>query len=367
MGSRKPTADERWMTRAIALAHRGEGLTRPNPPVGAVLVKNGRYIGEGYHHRAGGVHAEVNAFRRAGEEAKGATLYVTLEPCSTWGRTPPCTDAILKHGVRRVVIGVVDPNPKHAGRGIRLLRKVGVEVEIGVCKDECTELIEPFAMHQANGRPFVTLKLGSTLDGRIADAKGTSRWITGAEARRKVHKLRGRVDAILVGRNTAQLDDPSLLPVPSRGRKPFRVVLDAAGTIPLRHRLFTDQFRGRTLLFTSTRSSRTYRDTLQKRGVEIELLPATSGHFSLRDVLASLGRRDILHVLCEGGGALAGSLIREKLVDEAWFFFAPRILGGDATPSIGGKGWPLSRAPKWIIKEVTRSGNDVLIRARPEQ
>lgn len=367
MEQRKPTADERWMSRAIALARKGEGLTRPNPPVGAVLVKNGRCIGEGYHHRAGGAHAEINALRKAGDKARGATLYVTLEPCSTWGRTPPCTDAILKIGIRRVVVGTVDPNPKHAGRGAHLLRRAGVEVEIGVCGAICAELIEPFAMLQKKRRPFVTLKLGSTLDGRIADATGRSRWITDAESRREGHKLRCRVDAILVGRNTAQMDDPSLLPNPSHGRRPLRVVLDASGKVPLRSRLFTDGFTAQTLVFTSARSPRAYRESLSRRGVEVLLLPARQGRFSMRDVLATLGRRGILHVLCEGGGVLAGSLIREKRADEAWFFFAPCILGGDATPSVGGKGWPLSRATKWIIKEVRRPGNDVLIRARPEK
>lgn len=367
MNPRRPNADEPWMDRAIAQARKGEGLTRPNPPVGAVLVKNGRLLAAGFHRKAGGPHAEVYAFRRAGDRAHGATLYVTLEPCSTWGRTPPCTDAIIRHGVRRVVVGVTDPNPRHSGRGLRLLRRAGIEVIVGVRADVCASLIEPFAMHMKERRPFVTLKLGSTLDGRIADAKGISRWITGPQARREVHALRRRVDAILIGRATAQKDDPSLLPVPSHGRKPWRVLLDAAGRVPLRNRLFSDGFGRQTLVFTSTRSSTAYRETLAARGIEVEILSAPRGHFSMQRVLRALGRRGILHVLCEGGGALAGSLIRERLVDEAWFFFAPRLLGSDATPSVGGKGWRLSHAPAWTIKDVTRIGADVWIHARPEK
>lgn len=366
MGQRKPTADERWMERAVELARKGEGLTRPNPPVGAVLVKNGRRIAEGYHHRAGGAHAEINTFRKAGARARGATLYVTLEPCSTWGRTPPCTDAILQHGIKRVVVGTTDPNPKHAGRGVKLLRRAGLKVEVGVCASLCEALIEPFSMFQLKHRPFVTLKLGSTLDGRIADSKGKSRWITGAESRREVHLLRSRVDAIMVGRRTAELDNPSLLPVPSHGRAPWRVILDASGTLSPGSRLFTDERRAQTLVFTSTRSPRAYRDTLEKRGVSVELLPTKQGRFSVRKILSALALRGVLHVLCEGGGSLAASLIHEKLADETWFFFAPRILGGTATPSIGGESWPLLRAPQWSIKEVKRLGRDVLIRARPE-
>ena len=203
---------EFWMQRALRLARRGEGLTRPNPPVGAVAVKSGKIVGEGYHRRAGGPHAEVVALSKAGTKARGCTLYVTLEPCCTWGRTPPCTDLILSSGVRRVVVSVRDPNPRHSGRGLTLLRRKGIRVIEGVCAEEGMKLIAPFAKWIRRGLPYVTLKLGMSVDGKIADRKGRSRWITGPEARNKVHELRRRVDGILVGGGTVRNDDPSPAP-----------------------------------------------------------------------------------------------------------------------------------------------------------
>jgi diaminohydroxyphosphoribosylaminopyrimidine deaminase/5-amino-6-(5-phosphoribosylamino)uracil reductase len=209
--------------------------------------------------------------------ARGATLYVTLEPCSTWGRTPPCTEAILAAGIRRVVVSVRDPNPRHAGRGLLLLRKAGLQVVDGVLADEGRDLLAPFARWITTGRPMVTLKLGVSVDGCIADAAGRSRWITGTRSRRAVHDLRRRVDAILVGRRTVELDDPSLLPVPTLGRRPLRVVLDARGRLPLKRRLFTDGLPGQTLVLTSTESSSRYRAKLAKRGVAVALLRGRAG------------------------------------------------------------------------------------------
>lgn len=355
------------MARALELARRGEGLTRPNPAVGAVLVRRGRVVGEGYHRKAGGPHAEIVALRRAGAEARGATLYVTLEPCSTWGRTPPCTEAIVRAGVRRVVSCVRDPNPRHAGRGIALLRKQGVRVDEGVLADEGRQLLAPFAKWITTGRPRVTLKLGMTVDGKIADAAGTSRWITGARSRRAVHDLRRRVDAILVGRRTVELDDPSLLPVPTLGRRPLRVVVDGRGRLTLRRRLFDDGLPGQTLVLTTTASSRRYRLGLQKRGIDTVVVASRTGEIKPARLLRELGRRGILHVLCEGGGVLAEALIRAGAVDEYWLFVAPRILGGAATPAVGGSGWILARAPRLRFREQVRMGDDLLIRAEPEE
>ncbi|MGD9612132.1 MAG: bifunctional diaminohydroxyphosphoribosylaminopyrimidine deaminase/5-amino-6-(5-phosphoribosylamino)uracil reductase RibD, partial [Kiritimatiellia bacterium] len=197
-----PETDSKWMHRALALARRAEGMTRPNPPVGAVVVKNGRKIGQGWHKKAGGPHAEVFALRQAGAAARGATLYVTLEPCSTFGRTPPCTDAILRAGIARVVVGTADPNPQHAGRGLRLLRKAGIRVDVGACADEAAALVAPIACHVLRKRPSITLKLGLSLDGRIADPTHSSRWITGPEARETVQTLRRASDAVMVGAGT---------------------------------------------------------------------------------------------------------------------------------------------------------------------
>lgn len=353
------------MLRAVALARRAEGLTRPNPPVGAVLVKQGRVVGEGYHRRAGGPHAEVFAFRKAKAKARGATLYVTLEPCSTWGRTPPCVDAILKHGVKRVVVGVCDPNPLHAGRGLEILRKAGIEVTVGVKADACQDLLDPFASWMTRKRPWITLKMGVSMDGRIADAKGCSRWITGPEARREVHALRRRVDAILVGRRTVAADNPSLLPAPAYGRKPLRVLLDPRGRLSLRARVFSDGRARQTLVFTGASDRSAYVKALRARGIDVERLPLRQGAFSLAQVMRSLAARNVLHVLCEGGGSLAASLIREDLVDEAWWFIAPRLLGGAGAASVGGPGWPLQEAPVWRMVDCQRLGSDVWIRARP--
>lgn len=353
------------MRRAIDLARKGEGLTRPNPPVGAVLVKKGKLLAEGFHAKAGGPHAEIVALRKAGGRARGADLYVTLEPCSTWGRTPPCTDALIAAGIRRVIVGATDPNPKHAGGGFRLLRRAGIEVIAGTLATESWALIEPFAMHQQQGRPFLTLKLGMTLDGRIADARGRSRWITGVASRARVHELRRRVDGILIGGETAQLDDPSLLPDPANGRAPWRIVLDPRGRLPLRLKLFSDAQRDHTLVFVGPDAPSSYRDALARRGVTVEQLPLENGRFRMRSVMRALGTRGLLHVLCEGGGELAASLVREGLVDEAWFVLAPKMLGGGGRPAVGGAGWPLAKAPAWRIIDVQPVPPDLWIRARP--
>ena len=351
------------MQRALALARRGEGLTRPNPAVGAVVVRQGRVVGEGFHRKAGGPHAEVLALRRAGPRARGATLYVTLEPCSTWGRTPPCTEAILAAGIRRVVAAVRDPNPHHAGRGFAILRRRGVAVTEQIGAEEAADLLAPFATWITTGRPRVVLKLGQTLDGRIADARGRSRWITGPEARRQVQDLRRRSDAILVGRATAELDDPGLLPVPARGRCPWRVVLDSRGRLPLSHRIFTDGRARQTLVLTSAASSLRYRQRVTATGAEVVVVPRERGG-GLRPaaVLQALGRRGVLQVLCEGGGRLAGRLLKQKLVDEAWIYVAPRLLGDGARPSVAGVRWGLAEDAGLRVTDCRMVGPDVLIK-----
>ncbi len=355
--------DEQWMRRALVLARKGQGLTRPNPAVGAVVVRGGRVVGEGFHRKAGGPHAEIVALRKAGTRARGATLYVTLEPCSTWGRTPPCTEAILNAGLKRVVVSVLDPNPQHAGRGLDLLRAKGVRVDQGVCATEGANLLAPFARWITTGRPWITLKLGMSLDGRIADATGRSRWITGPAARKWVHELRRRADAILVGFGTALTDNPSLLPVPSHGRHPYRVVLDRQGRLPLKHRIFTDGLQRQTIVATSARSSLRYRQALAKMGVEVWVLPTTADGLSLKRLVKKLGQRGLLHVVCEGGGRLAGALLRQDLVDEAFIFVASRILGERGVSAIGGTSWSLAMAPTLRSSSCSMVGEDVLINA----
>ncbi|MGA0334169.1 MAG: bifunctional diaminohydroxyphosphoribosylaminopyrimidine deaminase/5-amino-6-(5-phosphoribosylamino)uracil reductase RibD, partial [Kiritimatiellia bacterium] len=300
---------EIWMREALTEARKGLGFTAPNPAVGAVLVKGGRIVGRGYHHRAGTPHAEPLAIQDAGPAAaKGATLVVTLEPCSTTGRMPPCTEAVIAAGIKKVIVGCVDPNPAHAGRGLDLLRAAGIEVESGVLEAECQDLIRAFAHLQLTGRPYVTLKLATTLDGRIADAKGRSKWISGPASREQVQALRRSVDAILVGTETVIRDNPSLLPRPRLGHRPLRIIPDRRGRIPLSRKVFSDGFP--TLGIVGPEFSDSRKKSLEKQGVE--LLQVKS--FSWPVLLKKLGGRGVQHILCEGGGQLAGSLIKAGLV-----------------------------------------------------
>ena len=349
------------------MARRAEGLTRPNPPVGAVVVRAGRVVGEGYHRKAGGPHAEVVALRQAEARARGGTLYVTLEPCCTWGRTPPCTEAILKAGVSKVVVAARDPNPAHAGRGLRLLRKGGVKIIEGILEAEACELIAPFARWILTRRPYVTLKMGMTLDGRIADETGASRWITGPVARRKVQALRRRVDGILVGTRTLLKDNPSLQPVPARGRKPWRIVLAPKGDVPLKAKVLTDGCAGRTLVVVAKKCPENRARAIVATGARVLRISDRGGRIKLAALLDELGRMGLLHVLCEGGGELAAALIANGLVDEYLFFVSPSILGGGAAAVVGGPGWRMDNRPhvRFISFEVC--GPDLLIRARPER
>ena len=350
------------MGLALELARRGEGLTRPNPPVGAVVIAGGSLVGQGYHRKAGGPHAEVYALRQAGTAARGATLYVTLEPCSTWGRTPPCTDAILAAGVKRVVAAAGDPNPRHRARGLALLRRAGVAVTHGVKQAEALRLIRPFAAWMGLGRPWVTLKLAVTLDGRIADADGCSRWITGPGARRAVQDLRRASDAVMVGAGTAVADNPSLLPRPARGRSPWRVIVDSAGRLPLTATVLTDEACGRTIVATTERCSGARARSYERTGAQVARLPVIGRRVSLPALMAALHERQIMRVLCEGGGELAAGLLEAGLVDEMILFMAPKVLGGRAVNAVGGVGWPLAAAPQFVVESIERYGEDVALR-----
>jgi diaminohydroxyphosphoribosylaminopyrimidine deaminase/5-amino-6-(5-phosphoribosylamino)uracil reductase len=364
--SKRDEVDRLHMARAVELARQGEGLTRPNPPVGAVCVSRGEVVGEGFHRRAGGPHAEIGALRAAGSRARGATLYVTLEPCSTQGRTPACTEAVLAAGIRRVVAGSVDPNPAHAGRGFRVLKRRGVEVEHGVCRSETDALIAPYAKWMVHGRPYLTLKLGLSLDGRIADGAGQSRWITGAASRRAVQALRRRADAVMVGRGTLVEDDPSLCPRPARGRKPYRVIVSASGRVSATAKVFTDKKAGTTVLATTRRCPQSVLNRAGQRA-SVWVLPERGGGVSLDGLLRRMGEEGFLHVLCEGGGRLAEALVRGGYVDEYRFFYAPCLLGGGGVGALSGKGWPLEVRPELEICEVERYGRDLCVVARPER
>lgn len=354
--------DREWMAEAIRLARLGEGLTRPNPPVGAVVVKAGKMVGRGYHRRAGGPHAEVFALRQAGRQAAGATLYVTLEPCSSWGRTPPCTGAIIAAGIKRVVCAMADPNPRHAGKGFRLLRRAGISVDTGAGAAEATALLRPFSSSMVRARPYVTVKMATSLDGRIADSSGSSQWISGPQARGHVQGLRRRSDAIMVGARTVIKDNPSLIPRPARGRKPFRVIVDAVGSVPPQSRVFTDEFSKNTILATTGRCPVSQQEAYARCGAQVVVLPAAGRGVSLPALLNALHSRGILHVLCEGGGMLFGSLMKAKLVDELVVFVAPVMLGGDGLPVVAGINWALAKAPRMKIVEARQVGADVMIR-----
>ncbi len=359
-------SDDRWMHAALALARRGEGRTRPNPPVGCVIVRRGRKVGGGYHHAAGRAHAEIEALREAGSKARGADVFVTLEPCSTSGRTGPCTEALIDAGVRRVVVGTKDPNPRHAGRGLRQLRAAGMEVVCGIAGAEAQALIGPFRMWVTNGRPWLTLKLAVTLDGAIADRCGHSRWISGPEAGKWVDRLRSRVDAVMVGSATALQDDPGLIPRDGRRPTASRLVVDASGSVPATARLLNDQWSALSVLATGMETAASTVEDWQAHGASVWRLRGKGRHISLKSLVRRMGREGWLHVLCEGGGGLATALLREKLVDELVLFVAPIVVGGEAVRAFGTPGWLLNRAPRFKRIEQRELGEDTMLRLRPE-
>lgn len=360
--------DNRWMARAIELARRGQGCTRPNPPVGAVVVRDGRIVGEGWHRRAGLPHAEVEAIRDAGTRSRGATIYVTLEPCCTTGRTPPCTDLLIRKGVKRVVAGCADPNPHHAGRGFQILRRADIACEQGVLGEECRRLIEPFAMRLLLGRPFVTLKLALTLDGRLADRAGASRWITGPQARAIVQEMRRQSDAIMVGVGTVVADDPALRCRLRRdGGMRWRVVVDGQARTPPKAQVLTDAWADTTILVTSHDGAARRADMWAASGASVWSLPTTAnGGLGLLRLLKRLAaERDVMHVLCEGGARLAGRLLKAGLVDELVLFYAPSVMGdARALPGVVGTNFKLATMPRFSIEDVRLVGEDVMVRAR---
>jgi diaminohydroxyphosphoribosylaminopyrimidine deaminase / 5-amino-6-(5-phosphoribosylamino)uracil reductase len=332
--------DERFMRCALALARRGLGKTSPNPATGAVLVKNGRIIAGDFHEKAGQPHAEAKVLRRAGAKARGATLYSTLEPCCTWGKTPPCTDAIIAARIRRVVYAATDPNPKHGGRGAKLLRRAGIRMDVGLLADEATEMNAAFNKWITTGQPLVIAKAAMSVDGKIATRTGDSKWITSEATRREAHKLRAQVDAIVVGANTVIRDDPRLtVRHGTRNWLPWRVVVDARGRSPRMARIFTGRFRHRTIVFTTRLSPPRWRRHLALAGVTVIVIPAKTSRIGLRTALRELGRMDVTSVLVEGGGELLGSMFDAGLIDRVALFYAPLVIGGrEAVTAVGGEG-----------------------------
>jgi diaminohydroxyphosphoribosylaminopyrimidine deaminase/5-amino-6-(5-phosphoribosylamino)uracil reductase len=333
------TEDYSWMQRALALAERGRGHVEPNPLVGAVVLRDGMVGGEGWYQRYGGPHAEVHALEAAGDAARGATLYVTLEPCCHHGKTPPCTDAVLRAGIARVVAAMEDPFPQVAGKGAAILRAAGVEVDLGVCEAEARRLNAPYLTLLEKGRPYVHAKWAMTLDGKIATRAGDSKWISNKASRRFVHELRGRMDAILVGIGTALADDPQLTARPAGPRTATRIVLDSRCRLPPTSCLARTARDVPTLVATTAAAPGEAAAELQRQGCEVLRLPAADGKSDVAALLAELGRRRFTNVLVEGGGGVFGSLLDAGALDEVHVFVAPLLVGGaDAPTPIGGRG-----------------------------
>ncbi|MFA6109754.1 MAG: bifunctional diaminohydroxyphosphoribosylaminopyrimidine deaminase/5-amino-6-(5-phosphoribosylamino)uracil reductase RibD [Candidatus Latescibacterota bacterium] len=349
-----------YMRRALRLAERGRGRVSPNPMVGAVLVRGGQVVGEGAHQRLGGEHAEVNAFARAGEQARGATLYVTLEPCSVHGRTPPCTEAIVRAKVDRVVCAMIDPDPRVNGRGVERLRRAGLQVEVGLLADEAARLNAAYLKHRSQGLPLVVLKLAQTLDGRIATRTGQSRWITGEAAHREVHRWRARLDAVMVGAGTVLADDPELTVRLVRGRDPRPLVVDGRLRVPPTARVFS---RSGAVLVTGEGTDPECRDVFTRQGVEVWTFPAPGGRLDLRLPLARAAAAGMTSVLLEGGAGLAAAALRDRVVDQVQVYLAP-ILLGEGIASLGDLGiTELRQAIGLEEVRVRKLGSDLLYTA----
>lgn len=356
------------MTRAFALARKAEGHTSPNPMVGAVLVRDGQIVGEGYHRQAGRAHAEIEALELAGERSRGATLYVTLEPCCVQGRTPPCTEALIAAGITRVVFAVRDPNPDVDGRGRSSLEDAGIEVREGICQAEGERMIRPFAKRVLEGMPWVTVKYAMTLDGKIATRTGHSRWISSEESRRFAHQLRQVSDVIVVGAGTVVADDPLLT---SRvdavaPNHPLRVVVDSRGRTPYEAKIFSPDLPGQTVLATTNRIDSSHADRLESQGVEVwRLAHDDNGRVDLSALLREITDRESLTVLVEGGAALLGSFFERDLVDQVWVALAPKVVGGVEAPSpVGGLGVEvMGEAIEFAHIELESRGRDVWVRA----
>lgn len=352
------------MRMALNLAKKGQGYTSPNPMVGAVIVKNGEVVGRGYHRAAGQAHAEVEAIENAGIKARGASLYVNLEPCNHTGRTPPCTRKILQAGIRQVIMAMADPHTK-AGGGAAMLRQHGLEVLPGVCEKQAARLNEAFVTFVSTGCPFVILKCAATLDGRIATRTGDSRWVTGEKARRFVHRLRHAVDAIMVGKGTIQADNPRLTTRMGykKGVDPDRIVLDTHLSISPDAGILTLDSAADTLLIAGKNAARAKRKQLQKEGVRIIDQPLKKGRIDLRSLIVRLGSEGITSLLIEGGSTVFASALNSGIVDKVLFFYAPKILGGDdGTPICRGSGPALMKDSIQLKHiRVQRFAEDVMI------
>lgn len=358
--------DHGWMRLALELAERGRGFVEPNPLVGAVLVRAGRLIGKGWHQRYGGPHAEIEALTVANEPAQGATLYVTLEPCCHHGKTPPCTEAILRAGISRVVAAMPDPFPQVGGQGIAQLRAAGVVVDVGLAETEARRLNAPYLKLLATGRPYVHAKWAMTLDGKICTRTGDSKWISGEASRERVHRLRGRMDAIVVGIGTVLADDPLLTARPAGPRTATRIVLDTQGRLPTQCRLAQTLAHAPLLLATGPLAESRKQEWM-RMGAEMLELPVEHGRPTVTALLDELGRRRMTHVLVEGGSEVLGSFHDAAEIDEVHVFIAPRLIGGGSAKSpVGGMGVArIGEALHLADWEIERMGQDLYLRGWP--
>lgn len=332
-------ADRNFMERALKLAGRGGGFVNPNPQVGAVVVRDGEVIGEGYHEKFGGQHAEVNAIDDAGDSVRDATLYVTLEPCAHYGKTPPCAEKIIESGLQKVHVAIKDPNPKVAGKGVKRLREEGIEVSLGLMEEKARKINEIYFHYVKTGRPFVLLKLAMTLDGKIATRTGDARWISSKDSRALVHELRARYSAVGVGVNTVRADDPRLNVRDAEGPDGARFVFDSRGRTPADSQVLTLSSPAPTVLVTDQNVPENRLEKFESQGVKVWRMPVDQKGLDLNSLLERMGDKGYDSMLIEGGGEIAWSFLDENLVDKIRFFYSPKIVGGrEAIPSVGGEG-----------------------------
>jgi len=329
-------ARERFMEYALRLAEKGTGTTSPNPRVGAVVVKSGEIVGEGWHRKAGDPHAEVIALEQSGEGARSSDLYVNLEPCCTYGRTSPCTDEIIRSGVSKVLVGSLDPNPKHSGRGIEILRAGGIDVEVGILEGKCRKLNEGYEKYITQGLPFVTVKAGMSLDGKIATRTGKSKWITGECSRERAHVMRNESDAIMVGIGTVKMDNPSLTIRcdVDEIHDPVRVVVDSRAEIDLKSNLLSTKTAVSTIIAVTQSAEEIKLEEIRSKGAEVLICQDNGGRVDSHDLMRKLAEKGIVYVLVEGGGTLIADLLENRIVDKVAFFYAPIIIGGSGAVNV---------------------------------
>ena len=359
--------DAKQMKRALTLARRGIGKTSPNPAVGCVIVKNGTVIGEGWHKKAGTPHAEIHALEMAGDAAREADVYVTLEPCCHTGKTPPCSEALIKAGVRRVIAGMRDPNPQVNGGGLAALESAGIETSCGILEEECRAINLPFIKYVTTGTPYVTYKCAMTLDGNIATLTGESRWISCEKSRKQVHLMRAHMDAVMVGVDTIIADNPQLTVRHVRGKDPLRIIVDTRLRTPKSVTILNGELSVKTIIATTEIDTAVHRPYLEQ-GATIVVCDEEDGRVSMSDLLQKLSIMGVQSILLEGGSRLAGSMLQLGMIDELVFFVAPKIIGSNGFSPFNLQGiTSMSHAIKLDFTDIRRIGTDVVITARPER